>query len=258
MNSLEEARAIIDECDKKIVEMFELRMQAVLDVLKYKREHKLPVFQPEREQYIFKKVNSYLRNAKFSDELESLYSEILGISKRLQSKHLFPFNLIFIGFMGGGKTSVGKKLSTLLEMNFIDIDDIVVRDSGMSINNIFDSYGEGRFRNLETMAIQSIKGKKNTIISCGGGVVLNSKNVDLLKDMGKIIWLKVSPKIAYSRLLADDGRPLLKDSFSLETINEILSSRLPLYENASDIIINTDEKNVDQIACEVIEKLLDQ
>ena len=257
MENLKDIRNIIDDCDKRLVEVFEQRLKAVLDVLEYKREHKLPIFQPEREQDVLKKVNSYLEHDKFSDELELLYNQILKISKKLQSKYLFPFNIVLVGFMGSGKTSVGTELSTLLEMDYIDTDDIIVKDSGISINEIFNAYGEAEFRKLERKTIEGLKDTKNTIISCGGGVVLDSTNIELLRDNGKIVWLKVSPGEILNRLLDDDSRPLLKDSFTLKGLSEILKNRLPLYENAGDIIIDTDKKNVREIAKEIIEKLLE-
>lgn len=256
MKSLEDIRNIIDDCDKKLVKIFEQRLKAVLDVLEYKKKNKLPIFQPEREQDILKKVNSYLKHDEFSDELKSLYLKILKISRKLQSKHLFPFNIVLIGFMGSGKTSVGTELSTLLEMDYIDTDKIIVENSEISINEIFDTYGEAEFRKLETKAIEGLQDIKNTIISCGGGVVLNPENVKLLRNNGRIVWLKVSPKEAYNRLLGDNSRPLLKNNFTLEKLSEILKSRLSLYEDAGDIIIDTDEKTIQEIAEEIIEKLL--
>lgn len=257
MENLEDIRNIIDDCDKRLVEVFEQRLKAVLDVLEYKKAHKLPIFQPEREQDVLKKVNSYLEHDKFSEELELLYNQILKISRKLQSKYLFPFNIVLVGFMGSGKTSVGTELSTLLEMDYIDTDDIIVKDSGISINEIFNAYGEAEFRKLERKTIEGLKDTKNTIISCGGGVVLDSTNIELLRDNGKIVWLKVSPGEILNRLLDDDSRPLLKDSFTLKGLSEILKNRLPLYENAGDIIIDTDKKDVREIAEEIIEKLLE-
>ena len=257
MENLEDIRNIIDDCDKRLVEVFEQRLKTVLDILEYKREHKLPIFQPEREQDVLKKINSYLEHDEFSEELELLYNQILKISRKLQSKYLFPFNIVLVGFMGSGKTSVGTELSTLLGMDYIDTDDIIVKDSGISINEIFNAYGEAEFRKLERKTIEGLKDTKNTIISCGGGVVLDSTNIELLRDNGKIVWLKVSPGEILNRLSNDDSRPLLKESFTLKGLSEILKNRLPLYENAGDIIIDTDKKNVREIAKEIIEKLLE-
>ena len=256
MKDLEEARNIIDKCDKELVKIFERRLNAVLDVLEYKRKHALPIFQGQREKEVFKKVNSYLQNDEFSNELDLLYGQILKISRQVQSKALFPFNIIIIGFMGSGKTSVGMELSKLLEMKYMDTDEIIIKNTNMSINHIFEKFGEGRFRELEANTLEDLQNINNTIISCGGGIILNPKNIKLLKQLGKVIWLKVSPKEAYNRLLGDSSRPLLKDDFSLTNLTNILEKRLTLYENASDIIIETDGKNFGEICDEIIKNLL--
>lgn len=256
MKDLEHCRNIIDNCDKELVAIFERRLKAVLDVLEYKKEKKLPIFQPEREQDVLKKVNSYLEDDELSSELESLYRQILKISRKLQSKYLFPYNIILIGFMGSGKTSVGKELSTLLEMDYIDTDELIIKNSGLSIDQIFNTYGEIGFRKLEKKVIEDLQNNKNTIISCGGGVVLDSENIDLLKNNGRLIWLKASPLETYNRLLGDTSRPLLKNNFTIKKLTNLLNSRLALYEYASDIIVDTDGKSIQDIAREIVEKLL--
>ncbi len=256
MKDLEDIRNIIDDCDKKLVEIFEQRLMAVLDVLEYKRKNKLPIFQPEREQEVFKKINYYVKYDEFSNELDSLYSEILKISKRLQSKHLFPFNIVLIGFMGSGKSSVGKHLSTLLEMDYIDTDDLIIEKSGMSINEIFNIHGEIGFRKLEMEVIEDLEKIENTVISCGGGLILNASNIDLLKNNGKLIWLKASPDQIYNRLSDDNTRPLLKNDLTIEKLSQILNSRLSLYKSASHLAIDTDGKNIQEISKEIVEKLL--
>ncbi len=257
LKKLEYIRNVIDDCDKKLVEVFERRLQAVLDVLKYKKKHGLPIFHPKREQEILNKVDSHLKNNEFTDEVKLLYRQILKISRKLQSQHLFPTNIVLIGFMGSGKTSVGTTLAALLEMNYIDTDNIIVEDFGTSVNEIFGTYGEARFRKLETEAIRGLKDVKNTVISCGGGVILNPENIELLKNNGTVVWLKVSPEEAYERLLDDSSRPLLENVFTMKKMSEILESRLPLYENSGDIAISTDGREIQEIAEEIIEKLLE-
>lgn len=256
LKNLEDIRNIIDDCDKKLVEIFEQRLKAVLDVLEYKKAKGLPIFQPKRERDVFKKVNSYLKYTEFSNELDYLYTEILKISKKLQSKHLFPFNIVLIGFMGSGKSSIGKELSTLLEMDYIDTDELIIEKAGMSIDEVFNIRGEIDFRKLEKETIEDLQNTRNTVISCGGGVVLNTSNIDLLKNNGKLIWLKASSQEIYSRLSDDSSRPLLKNNLTIEKLSEILNSRLFLYEGASDIAIHTDGKSVQEIATEIVEKLL--
>ncbi len=256
LNRLEHARTIIDDCDKKLVEVFEQRLNAVVDVLKYKRENKIPIFQPEREKEIFKKIDSYLNYKEFSEEFKDLYSQILKISRKLQSKHLFPYNIVIIGFIGSGKTSVSKELSILLEMEHVDIDELIIKNSGISIGEIFSSYGEIGLRELERNVIEDLNDTKNTIISCGGDVVLSSENIDLLKQNGKLIWLKASSETIYHRLLDDSSRPPLKNSLTIEGLSNELNNRLSLYECASDIVIDTDGKDIENIAKEIIERLL--
>lgn len=256
MDNLEKARKIIDDCDQKIVAIFEERLEAVLEVLAYKKEHKLSIFQPEREENILKKINSYLTDEQYSGELESLYKQILKISRKLQSKKMFPFNIVLIGFMGSGKSSVGKELASLLEMDYVDTDELITQNAKISINEIFSTSGEAGFRRLERDAIASLRDVKNTVIACGGGAVLVAENVEILKDNGKLVWLQVSPLEVTNRLKADTQRPLLKDMSNTETLVEMLGRRLPIYNEISQIKIDTDDKETTEIAKEIIEKLL--
>ncbi|MFT9496291.1 shikimate kinase [Anaerosolibacter sp.] len=256
LKELEDIRHIIDTCDKELTAIFERRLEAVLEILAYKREKALPVLQPEREQEVLNKVHTYLKYPEFSLELESLFRQILKISRRLQSKRLFPYNIVLIGFMGSGKSTVGKEISKPLEMDYVDTDHWIIEKTGMSINEIFRTQGEAGFRKLEVEAIKSLQDKNNTIISCGGGVVLTPENVEALKKNGRLIWLKATPQEIYRRISGDTSRPLLKDTLSVEKIEEMLTKRAPLYENAKDIIVDTQEKTISEISMEIIEGLL--
>lgn len=255
MKDLEDLRDIIDDCDKRIVEAFEERLLAVLDILEYKKENKLPIFQPEREKLVLKKVNSYLKSKNYSNELESLYTDILKSSRKMQSKRLFDYNVVLIGFMGCGKTSIGKELSRLLEMDFIDTDDLIVKNSGLYISEIFDDYGEIGFRKIEKETIEGLLDVNNSIISCGGGVVLDSCNMEILKLNGKVIWLKASPEELYERLRGTTNRPLLQDNITVPRLTEILKTRIELYNTYSDIHVDTDGKGIEDLALEIIDKL---
>lgn len=256
MDDLKKARQIIDDCDQKLVTIFEKRLKAVLNVSDYKRKHHLPIFQPEREEDILDKIPAYLTDKNFSGELNALYQQILKISRRLQSKYLFPFNIVLIGFMGSGKTSVGKELATLLEMDWLDTDELIMKNSKMTINEIFHSYGETGFRKIEAKAIADLEDQKNTIISCGGGVILNLANLKILKQGGKLIWLKATPKTIAQRLLGNLDRPLLKNQHDKKDLEEMLKAREPLYHQASDLEINTEHQSINETALEIINKLL--
>ncbi|MFA5575711.1 MAG: shikimate kinase [Tissierellaceae bacterium] len=253
MKDLENIRRTIDYCDRKLVELFETRLRAVLEVMDHKREHKLPIFQPQREAEVLDKIDSYVEERKFAGQVKSLYGEIMRISRELQSSLLFPFNIVLIGFMGSGKSSVGERLSSLLEMKVLDTDRLIVERTGMTIDQIFAEMGESEFRRLERETVLEIHGTANSIISCGGGMVLDPQNIELLKNKGKIIWLNTSPQEIYNRLLGDESRPLLSD-LSLEAIRTLWEKRLPLYEAASDIEIQTDGKTLDEIAEEILSR----
>ena len=256
MKNLDDIRKVIDDCDRNLVKVFEKRLMAVSDVLEYKKINNLPILQSSREEEVLNKVKSYLENPKFNGELESLYSHILKISRQLQSKKLFPFNIVLIGFMGSGKTSVGEQLSQLLEMDYVDTDNLIIEKSDKTINEIFEIHGQDYFRRLEMETIKNLEVYENTIISCGGGVVLNPDNIKSLRQSGTIVWLKASSEEIYRRISNDKTRPLLKDGFTVDHLDKVLKSRLIQYENSMDIEIDTDGRSIEEVCNEIIRKLI--
>ncbi|NWF98914.1 MAG: shikimate kinase [Nitrospirae bacterium] len=163
-------------------------------------------------------------------------------------------NIILTGFMGTGKTAVAKELSSLLNLKMVDIDNEIEKAEGITINEIFERYGESKFRDIETEMIKKISPEKNLIISTGGGVVLREENIRMLKENGIIICLIASPETIFERTKNNSDRPLLKVSDPLKKIKELLEFRMPFYKKA-DIIINTEGKAPLQIAEEIIEKI---
>jgi len=163
-------------------------------------------------------------------------------------------NIILTGFMGTGKTAVAKELSSLLNLKMVDIDNEIEKAEGITINEIFERYGESKFRDIETEMIKKISPEKNLIISTGGGVVLREENIRMLKENGIIICLIASPETIFERTKNNSDRPLLKVSDPLKKIKELLEFRMPFYKKA-DIIINTEGKTPLQIAEEIIEKI---
>lgn len=160
-------------------------------------------------------------------------------------------NVVLVGFMGSGKTSVGKKLSMDLKREFIDMDDFIVKKEGMSINDIFEKKGEAYFRGIERELCIRLSEPKSKVIATGGGVIKNDDNVANLKKGGIVVYLKSSPKqIAYN-LRFDSSRPLLAGGNKEEKITSLLAEREPTYNKCADVIIDVSNLNID----ETIEKI---
>lgn len=162
-------------------------------------------------------------------------------------------NYILIGFMGSGKSSVGKKLAEKLGYDFKDTDEMIVANEGIEIDEIFLKFGEELFRNLESTLLLSIMDTlKRTVLSTGGGMPLRDKNVNLLRLMGQVIYLRASKDTIIDRLSGDTTRPLLKGDNHEEKVEKLLAERSPIYERSADIIINTDNKTIDEIVREIL------
>lgn len=164
-------------------------------------------------------------------------------------------NVILIGFMGCGKTTVGLKLSYRLKMPVEDTDKFIEQREGRSISEIFAQDGEAYFRALETKTLEEFRDRAYTrIISVGGGTPVNPVNRELLKQCGTVVYLRVRPETVYERLKGDTTRPLLQCEDPLTKIRTLLEARKEVYENAADIIIDVDDINME----EVLEQLTTQ
>jgi shikimate kinase len=165
-------------------------------------------------------------------------------------------NVVLIGFMGVGKSAVGKILAERLGKKYIEADSLIVQKTGKSIPRIFQEHGEIYFRELEIETIKEIASKKGQVIDCGGGVVLNKINIDRLKRDGVIVWLTASPATILKRTTADGmGRPLLKGKCGIEDINSLIRFRKSFYEHAADIKINTSRLGITTVATRIVEQL---
>ncbi len=160
-------------------------------------------------------------------------------------------NIILTGFMGTGKSSVGEIFAEKLGYEYCDLDSLVVKDTGMSINQIFEKFGEKYFRDLETATLKKVILKERMIISTGGGVVIKDVNREMLRSMGYVINLVASDDEIFSRLHKDSGRPLLKDKMSVENIRKMLDDRERFYSDA-DIRIDTNGKKVEDVVREIL------
>lgn len=160
-------------------------------------------------------------------------------------------NIVLIGFMGAGKSSVGRALSEALHMQYISTDDIIEEQEKMKIVEIFKTKGEKYFREREKEVIKEVSNMKGCIIATGGGSVLNWENVEHLKKGGEIFFLKAKPEVIYERIKDDKGRPLLNVADPISTIKRILKARIALYRKAADYTIDTSALSID----EVVEKI---
>ena len=162
-------------------------------------------------------------------------------------------NIALIGFMGTGKTDVGRLLAEKLGKDFIEVDELIEQRAGKSIPEIFQQDGEIAFRELEIEATREAAEEKNAVIACGGGVVLNQINVDRLRERGVIIYLTASPEVILKRTSSDtDERPLLVAKDKASEVEKLLNFRRPFYERAADMTVNTSELDVAGVAGRII------
>jgi len=167
-------------------------------------------------------------------------------------------NIALIGFMGVGKTAVGKVLAEKLGMSFIELDLLIEQKAGKSIPEIFQQEGEIAFRELEMRVTEEVASKKKAVIACGGGIVLNKINIDWLRKSARMVYLTASPGVILKRVANEEGqRPLLEVDNPTLAIREMLSFRKPFYERAADIIIDTSKLDIDAVAEQIISKLKD-
>ena len=165
-------------------------------------------------------------------------------------------SIALIGFMGAGKTAVGKALAKRLNREFVELDSLVGQRAGKSIPEIFEQDGEVAFRELEIEVTKEISGNKNLVIACGGGLVLNKINIDRLRKGARIVYLTASPGVLLKRTSGDGGRrPLLNVSNKVSTIQGLLRFRKPFYERAADIKIDTSKLGIDAVAEQIIKRL---
>lgn len=169
--------------------------------------------------------------------------------------HHFSYNIVLIGFMGSGKSTIAQYLSSNFSMEIIEMDQLIAQRENMSIPDIFSTRGEEYFRNLETNLLKEMQTQQNKIISCGGGAALRAENVAEMKKNGKVILLTASPETILERVKYDNSRPVLKGRKNVEGISKLMEQRREKYEAAADIIISTDHKSIPQICEEIVSKL---
>lgn len=165
-------------------------------------------------------------------------------------------NVILIGFMGCGKTTVGLKLSYRLRRTVIDTDKEIEREEKRSISDIFASDGEGYFRDRETACLKKLmENSDNQIISVGGGLPMREENRRLLHELGQVFYLRASAETIYDRVKHDTTRPLLQGDDPKNKIRALLDERDTYYREAADIIVDVDNKEFEQILDEIVRQV---
>jgi shikimate kinase len=252
---LEMLREDLGVCDDKILSALLERNALVEKIMKYKEEHDLPILQPEQEAKQMESLKRKTSNDKYQKEIISVFSSITKNSKRIQARHLFDYNIFLIGFMGTGKTTISDYFSNMFAMKYFEMDEVIAQRAGMSISDIFATYGEQYFRDLETNLIKEVADKKNTMISCGGGTPMRQCNVDEMKKSGKIVLLTATPETVFDRVKDSHDRPVIENNKNVPFISDLMEQRRPKYEAAADIVIHTDNKTALEICEEIVQKL---
>ena len=161
-------------------------------------------------------------------------------------------NIILCGMLGVGKSTVGVRIAELTGRMWYDTD-VVITDRHGRISDIFEYYGEAHFRSLETEVVRELSGRDGLVISTGGGLVLKPENSELLKQNGKIFFMRASFETLLKRVRADETRPLLKNTGkTAESLGKLLAQRTPVYEHVADYIVDTDGKSIDEVAKEIV------
>lgn len=157
-------------------------------------------------------------------------------------------NIVLIGFMGSGKTTVGEVLSRKLGRIFVDCDTLIEKRMGQTIAEIFAQKGEGFFRRLERECIEEVCQREDQVISCGGGAVLDPQNVERLKRSGLIFLLSVPLSVLEERLALDQDRPLLQERERGKRIRQLWEEREKKYLTAADQVVEAENMSTEEIA----------
>jgi len=165
-------------------------------------------------------------------------------------------NVILIGFMGSGKSTIGRILAQKLKYKWVDMDVEIEKGENKTISKIFEEKGETYFRDLETEYLKRLTKQTNNVISTGGGIVLKEENRALLKKIGTVVFLHADSAQIIENLKDDSKRPLLKGDNPEEKIIQLLDERESTYLNSANIIIQTTGKSIEHVVEEIISLLL--
>ena len=163
-------------------------------------------------------------------------------------------SIFLTGFMGAGKSTVGRQLALRLGCPFVDLDCLIEETAGQTITEIFSKQGESYFRQLETKTLTGIPTQKPCVYATGGGIVMSENNRRLMHLNGRIVYLNAEWQTLQSRLSGSRDRPLLSPERDRSSVRKLFEKRIPAYEDA-DLVVTTDNKSVDEVVSEILKEL---
>jgi shikimate kinase len=166
-------------------------------------------------------------------------------------------NIILSGFMGTGKTSVGKRLAERLAFEFVDLDDLIEAEARLPISQIFATRGEAAFRALEREMVARMSGRGRSVIATGGGAIVDRQNLEALRGIGVVIALTAAPEIILSRVGGGEERPMLWGPDTRQRILTLLAERAPVYAQA-DVLVDTSARSVEEVVEHILGLLADR
>ncbi len=164
--------------------------------------------------------------------------------------------IFLVGMMGAGKTTIGRGLARALSRHFVDVDQLIEARCGVRIPTIFELEGEPGFRRRETWVIDECSRSSGVVLATGGGAVMAEANRRMLRERGKVIYLRARAEDLYQRTRHDRNRPLLQTANPLAKISELLTQREPLYEEIADLVIDTGKTSVPRLVNRILPLLL--
>jgi shikimate kinase len=165
-------------------------------------------------------------------------------------------NILLVGLMGAGKSTVGRYLARRMKRTFYDTDSVIVERTGVSIPTIFDIEGEQGFREREEQVIEELTQQEGIILATGGGCVIREVNRKALRRAGTVVYLKGTALLLFSRIKHDTNRPLMQTDNPLKTLSDLLAERDPLYMGVADLVINTGKQKVPVLLKEIERKVI--
>lgn len=256
MEDLELLRADLAQTDEILLNTLLMRNRIIEQIMIHKEQNNLNILQPRQEEKQAKWLEEALKDKKHADEVKAVFKAVVRSSKKIQARRLFDYNIVLIGFMGAGKSTISTQLSDAFAMKVVEMDQIIAEREGMTVSDIFEVYGEEYFRDAETNLLIEMQQRSNVVISCGGGVPLRERNVAEMRKNGKVVLLTAKPETILERLKDDHSRPLLENNKNVDFVHDLMEKRREKYEAAADIIVVTDGKSEVEICEEIIQRLL--